>query len=50
MSIGAVVASDHAGCEPRTLEELLAAADQALYAAKADGRDRASLPVVLARV
>lgn len=50
VSIGSVVASDHAGTSPRTLVELLAAADQALYSAKAMGRDRAADPVVLHKV
>jgi diguanylate cyclase (GGDEF)-like protein len=49
VSIGSVVASDRAGVQPRSLEELLAAADQALYSAKHMGRDRASEPVVLTK-
>jgi diguanylate cyclase (GGDEF)-like protein len=49
VSIGTVVASDHEGSAPRTLEELLAAADQALHSAKEMGRDRAAEPVVLSR-
>jgi diguanylate cyclase (GGDEF)-like protein len=49
VSIGSVVARDRAGTAPRTLEELLAAADQALYSAKHMGRDRAAEPVVLAK-
>jgi diguanylate cyclase (GGDEF)-like protein len=50
VSIGSVVATDRAGVPPRTLEELLAAADQALYSAKEMGRDRAAPPVVLAKM
>lgn len=49
VSIGSVVASDQPGVQPRSLEELLAAADQALYSAKEMGRDRAAEPVVLSR-
>jgi diguanylate cyclase (GGDEF)-like protein len=49
VSIGAVLAEDHEGADARTLEELLAAADQALFAAKTNGRDRAAAPVVLSR-
>lgn len=47
VSIGSVVASDDAGASPRTLEELLGAADHSLYSAKHMGRDRAAEPVVL---
>ncbi len=49
VSIGSVVASDQPGAEQRSLEELLAVADQALYSAKEMGRDRAAEPVVLAK-
>ena len=49
VSIGSVVASDTAGASTRTLEELMAAADQALYSAKEMGRDRAAEPVVLSK-
>jgi diguanylate cyclase (GGDEF)-like protein len=50
VSIGSVVASDRPGVAPRTLEELLAAADQALYSAKEMGRDRAADPVILTKL
>jgi diguanylate cyclase (GGDEF)-like protein len=50
VSIGSVVASDRAGVSPRTLEELLGAADQGLYSAKEMGRDRAAEPVVLTKI
>jgi diguanylate cyclase (GGDEF)-like protein len=50
VSVGGVVASDRPGAEPRTTEELMSAADQALYSAKEMGRDRAAPPVVLSRV
>ncbi len=49
VSIGSVVARDRAGVRPRSLEELMAAADQALYSAKHMGRDRAAEPVVLTK-
>lgn len=49
VSIGSVVARDKPGAEQRTLEELLAVADQALSSAKEMGRDRAAEPVVLAK-
>lgn len=44
-----MVARDKPGAEQRTLEELLAVADQALSSAKEMGRDRAAEPVVLAK-
>lgn len=42
VSIGGTVAHDPAGSAPRRIESLLAAADRSLYAAKTDGRDRAT--------
>lgn len=48
VSVGAVVAFDPADAEPRSVDQLLAAADHSLYAAKLGGRDRAADPVVLA--
>ena len=49
VSVGAVVVLDPASSEPRTVDELFAAADRAMYAAKQAGRDRASDPIVMAR-
>jgi diguanylate cyclase (GGDEF)-like protein len=48
-SIGVTVMLDPADSEPRRPEELLANADQGLYAAKQAGRDRMSDPILLAR-
>lgn len=50
VSVGAVVVIDPAGSEPRFIDELFAAADRAMYAAKQSGRDRCSDPVIMARV
>lgn len=47
VSIGGVVAADPAGSAPRGIDELLAIADQGLYLAKHEGRDRAADPRVL---
>lgn len=49
VSIGSAVAHDVAGSPPYGVESLLAAADQALYSAKAGGRDRAADPVTIER-
>jgi diguanylate cyclase (GGDEF)-like protein len=48
-SIGLTVMLDPADSEPRRSDELLACADQGLYAAKQAGRDRASDPILLMR-
>jgi diguanylate cyclase (GGDEF)-like protein len=48
-SIGVTVMLDPANSEPRRSDELLAHADQGLYAAKQAGRDRLSDPVLLMR-
>ncbi|MDO8914648.1 MAG: diguanylate cyclase, partial [Coriobacteriia bacterium] len=48
-SIGLTVMLDPADSEPRRSDELLACADQGLYAAKRAGRDRASDPILLMR-
>jgi diguanylate cyclase (GGDEF)-like protein len=47
-SIGVTVVMDRADSEPRVSDELLANADQGLYAAKQAGRDRMSDPLLLA--
>jgi diguanylate cyclase (GGDEF)-like protein len=47
VSLGSAIAEDPEGSEPRSLEDLFAAADRGLYAAKQEGRDRASVVVVL---
>ncbi|MDI6901364.1 MAG: diguanylate cyclase [Anaerosomatales bacterium] len=49
VSIGGVVAADDAGSLPRSIDRLLATADQGLYSAKQAGRDRAADPIVLGR-
>jgi GGDEF domain-containing protein len=48
-SIGVTVMLDPADSEPRRSDELLAIADQGLYAAKQSGRDRQSDPILLMR-
>ncbi len=47
VSIGGVVADDPPGSTPRSSEELLAAADRSLYAAKQSGRGCAADPITL---
>lgn len=47
VSIGLTVMMDPADSEPRRNDELLATADQSLYAAKRIGRDRAADPILL---
>jgi diguanylate cyclase (GGDEF)-like protein len=49
VSIGASVMLDPPDSDPRSVDELLASADQALYAAKQSGRNRAADPVLLSR-
>ena len=44
VSIGGTVARDPAGAPPRRIENLLAAADRSLHAAKTAGRDRTATP------
>lgn len=47
VTVGGAVALDPAGSAPRTVDEMIAAADVSLYAAKQAGRDRAGAPVTL---
>lgn len=46
VSVGSVVSHDAAGSEPRSVESLLATADQSLYAAKQAGRNRAGASIL----
>ena len=48
-SAGIVTVFDPPDCEPRPLDEMLAAADQSLTLAKRAGRDSAAEPIVLVR-
>ncbi|MBN2247803.1 MAG: diguanylate cyclase [Coriobacteriia bacterium] len=50
VSIGVVVSHDVAGSEPRSVEGLLAAADQSLYGAKQAGRDRSGACILFEKV
>lgn len=47
VSIGGVVSTGSSGSTPRSIDRLLATADQGLYLAKHDGRDRAAEAIVL---
>lgn len=47
VSVGGVIAKDPPGSHARSIDALLAGADQSLYAAKNQGRDRAAEPVLL---
>jgi diguanylate cyclase (GGDEF)-like protein len=47
VSVGGVIIDDAPGSPPRHPDALLASADQSLYEAKRDGRDRIGAPVVL---
>jgi len=47
VSVGIATVFDPPDSQPRALDEMLAAADRSLYAAKRSGRDRAADPVLL---
>jgi diguanylate cyclase (GGDEF)-like protein len=48
VSVGSAVALGGPGAPPRSIDKLLSTADHALFAAKEQGRDRASEPVLVA--
>jgi diguanylate cyclase (GGDEF)-like protein len=47
VSVGGVIVKDPPGSLPRSIDKLLASADQSLYEAKKSGRDNAAAPVLL---